>query len=220
MIDFPSSPAIGQVFSAGGKSWVFNGTAWDLRISNVSPGIALSGQKGTYAALPTTGLSDGDAYFVSADGQIYVYDSGAFPAQGSGIQVTRPTTGFFHAYSVTNQVFPATNATDKLVLDTVVENSIGTWNPATNTLTVAAAGLYSITFTRQVPSAATFAEPRVYINGTAPTVPIPAGSQYYAGTFSNVRLNAGDTIDVRAYHPAAATIMVPSNGGLRIIGPL
>ena len=28
-IDFPSGPTLGQVFTSGGRSWVWNGSAWD-----------------------------------------------------------------------------------------------------------------------------------------------------------------------------------------------
>lgn len=64
-------------------------------ISQISGGggIALSGTVATYAGLPTgLGPSDaGKAWYVDADGLIYVWSGTAFPASGSGISVTGPT---------------------------------------------------------------------------------------------------------------------------------
>jgi|GEM_PF-3316490 len=50
-------------------------------------GIVLSGRVATYSALPSTGLSAGNAYLVDADGLIYVWSGTAFPASGSGMYV-------------------------------------------------------------------------------------------------------------------------------------
>lgn len=33
MIDFPSSPVNGQAYTAGGRSWVWNGTGWERQVN-------------------------------------------------------------------------------------------------------------------------------------------------------------------------------------------
>jgi len=50
-------------------------------------GIVLSGRVATYSALPSTGLSAGNAYLVDADGLIYVWNGSAFPASGLGLRI-------------------------------------------------------------------------------------------------------------------------------------
>ena len=35
-LNFPSSPASGNVYSFGGKTWVYNGTAWDIQTSQLT----------------------------------------------------------------------------------------------------------------------------------------------------------------------------------------
>lgn len=58
-------------------------------VSSTLGSIALSGRVATYSALPS-GLGTGDAgkaYYVEADGLIYIWDGSAFPASGSGTRV-------------------------------------------------------------------------------------------------------------------------------------
>lgn len=55
-------------------------------VSSTLGSIALSGRVATYSALPS-GLGTGDAgkaYYVEADGLIYIWDGTAFPADGGG----------------------------------------------------------------------------------------------------------------------------------------
>ena len=37
-IDFPNSPTTNQIFTSGGKTWVYDGTVWTLRSSLAGPG--------------------------------------------------------------------------------------------------------------------------------------------------------------------------------------
>jgi len=41
-IDFPNSPAVNDVYSAAGKSWVYDGTSWNLRSIAAGPGSITS----------------------------------------------------------------------------------------------------------------------------------------------------------------------------------
>lgn len=56
-------------------------------------GVSIAGTAATYSALPTgLGPTDsGKGYFVTADGDLYVWDGSAFPANGSGIAFQGPT---------------------------------------------------------------------------------------------------------------------------------
>ena len=56
-------------------------------------GIAIAGNRATYAALPSN-LTSGDAgkgYLVDADGLLYIWSGTAFPANGSGVAFRGPT---------------------------------------------------------------------------------------------------------------------------------
>ena len=41
-IDFPNSPTTNQVYSAAGKTWVYDGTTWNLRTGAVGAGSITS----------------------------------------------------------------------------------------------------------------------------------------------------------------------------------
>lgn len=79
-----AAPSDGDVltFDAASSKWIPGAPA-----GGGGNGIALSGRKLTYADLPTTGVADGEAYLVASDGLIYVRDSGAWPAEGEGLNV-------------------------------------------------------------------------------------------------------------------------------------
>ena len=47
-IDFPNSPSASDTFSAAGKTWVYDGTTWNLRVGNAGAG-----------SITTTELADG-----------------------------------------------------------------------------------------------------------------------------------------------------------------
>lgn len=62
-------------------------------ISSNLAAIALSGRVANYAALPSVGLSAGAAYYVEADGLIYIWDGSAWPASGAGVKVSAASSG-------------------------------------------------------------------------------------------------------------------------------
>jgi hypothetical protein len=41
-IDFPNSPSTNDIYSAAGKSWVYDGTSWNLRSITAGPGSITS----------------------------------------------------------------------------------------------------------------------------------------------------------------------------------
>jgi len=47
-IDFPNSPLTNDLFTSGGKTWFYNGTAWSLMgVSTVPPGNSYNLDGGT-----------------------------------------------------------------------------------------------------------------------------------------------------------------------------
>lgn len=56
-------------------------------ISSTVGAIALKSRVATYAALPASGNTSGDAYLVDADGLVYVWNGLAWPANGAGLRV-------------------------------------------------------------------------------------------------------------------------------------
>ena len=127
-IDFPDAPTVGDVFTSGSQSWQWDGVAWQLIISTVvgptGPTGAASdvtgptgalGPKGNFTVVantPPPEPENGDAWFNSANGRIFIYyddetsaawvesassnvgppgATGPTGAQGSDSQVPGPT---------------------------------------------------------------------------------------------------------------------------------
>lgn len=92
----------------------------------------IRGTVATYSALPSSGLADGDAYVVVADGRLYIYDSvNGFPANGSGVPFVGPTgaTGATGAVGATGPTGPTGAAGAKG--DTGVTGPTGPAGPST-----------------------------------------------------------------------------------------
>lgn len=64
-------------------------------ISSNLAAISLSGRVANYAALPggLGGGDAGDAYYVEADGLVYIWDGTAWPASGTGVRVSSAASG-------------------------------------------------------------------------------------------------------------------------------
>lgn len=76
-------------------------------ISAIVSGINLKGTVTTYAGLPSSGNTNGDAYYCYADSLVYVYQSG-FPASGNGISIGldhNPKFGSYWAKDVSNWIY-------------------------------------------------------------------------------------------------------------------
>jgi hypothetical protein len=110
-------------------------------IGPVGPGIVIKGTVATYAALPPgLGTSNaGDAYIVTADNKIYIWDGSAYPANGNGMAAVvgpagpvgpQGTQGNPGAQGIPGAVGPAGPAGPIGPAGSGIINAPGTW-PAT-----------------------------------------------------------------------------------------
>jgi len=106
-INFPDTPQVDDEFTAGSRTWKWDGTAWRIvsvsvgptgptgQVGNLGPqgptgpqgdtgpqgpqgtSINFVGAVSDVASLPSTGNSINDAYIVDADGDLYVWDGQA-----------------------------------------------------------------------------------------------------------------------------------------------
>ncbi len=65
-LDFPSSPTLNQIYSANGKAWIWNGVVW-----NAYSGVG--GNSITTSATAPLNPSNGDLWFNTENGLVYVY---------------------------------------------------------------------------------------------------------------------------------------------------
>jgi hypothetical protein len=109
-IDFPASPTLNQQFSAGGSTWVWDGTAWNI-VPVMIDAIA--------SDTPPTNPADGQLWWRASTGQLYVYyNDGTSKAwvQAAG---AASSPGLWEPISV--QEFPAMAAVTALNLDPFVD---------------------------------------------------------------------------------------------------
>lgn len=97
-ITFPSSPTQNQQVTTGGRTWSWNGEAWELVGSGIAgptgaigpagAGVSLNGSVTGIANLPASNNTPGDAYIVTANGNLYVWSGSAWNSAG---QIVGPT---------------------------------------------------------------------------------------------------------------------------------
>ena len=78
-IDFPNSPTSGDLYTAGGKTWQWNGTFWSAY--GTSPVYRVSDT-------PPIGPSTGDTWYESDTGRLYIYTDSYWVEIGSAGRVT------------------------------------------------------------------------------------------------------------------------------------
>lgn len=73
-------------------------------VSSTLGAIQLKGRVATYAALPSSGNTSGDAWLVDADKLIYVWDGSAWPTTGAGVHIASVATRKWWRIYVTDTV--------------------------------------------------------------------------------------------------------------------
>jgi microcystin-dependent protein len=95
-IDFPDSPEIDDIFSAGSRSWKWTGIAWQTVTTEIGATGPLgpTGPDGSFLVSQTkpSNPSNGDVWYDSVTGQMFVYyDNFWVEANNSVIGATGPT---------------------------------------------------------------------------------------------------------------------------------
>jgi hypothetical protein len=81
-IDFPTSPSVDETYTAGNRVWKWNGTTWDaLRTTTpyATGATGATGDDGQFSVAATTAPTspeEGDAWFDSASGDVFIYYDG------------------------------------------------------------------------------------------------------------------------------------------------
>jgi hypothetical protein len=134
-LTFPQSPTLYQQATTGGRTYQWNGEAWEI-VGNgvagptgptgatgaVGQGVSLNGAVATFAALPTGAIA-GDAYVVTANGNLYVWTGSSWNSVG---QIVGPTGA---ASTVTGPTGPVSNVTGPTG---AASNVTGPTGPASN----------------------------------------------------------------------------------------
>jgi hypothetical protein len=81
-IDFPTSPTTGQVYTYLGKSWVYNGTAWDApkALSEIGAVQTFANAAARTSAIPTP--TEGIVTWLNDSNSLQVYDGAVWTAAG------------------------------------------------------------------------------------------------------------------------------------------
>lgn len=83
-IDFPNSPSVNDTHTVGNRVWKWNGVTWDALRTTIpyATGVTgATGQDGQFSIAATTAPSspeEGDAWYDSASGDIFIYYDGVW----------------------------------------------------------------------------------------------------------------------------------------------
>ncbi len=78
-IDFPNSPSVGQSFTSGDRTWIYNGVSWNARSTS-----GLTSQVIVSETQPTTTVG-GTQWFNTINGKTYIYYDGYWIEESSGL---------------------------------------------------------------------------------------------------------------------------------------
>ena len=98
-IDFPNSPTVGQTFTSGVRTWIWNGSVWNVQNYGPQGPQGTQGAQGvtgrfTQASVPPTSPVAGDVWFNIETGETFVYYDSFWTAWAQGAQGVQGVQGF------------------------------------------------------------------------------------------------------------------------------
>jgi hypothetical protein len=139
---FPTSPTVGQVFTSGGRSWVWNGSAWDSpardnpTIQGLVQVFANASARATAIPSPTEGMT---TYLEDLD-VLSIYETGAWRTslsprggilqvvQGQRTGLVQTTSASFVDTLLTATITPKSSSSKILVIVSQPYNLVSTAN--------------------------------------------------------------------------------------------
>ena len=191
-------------------------------VSSTLGSIALSGRVATYSALPS-GLGSGDAgkaYYVEADGLVYIWSGTAFPASGNGIRVDR-SPSYMKVGRATSIMVAASGAPGYVAvpMDSVVSDDDGLWSTTLGGAVIQRSGIYQFRFERSL-TAASARDAAILVNGS----PVLAGDNMSASRTSvdgMYALNVGDLVQPGLNNNGSSVTFIASSvSGFSLAGPM
>jgi hypothetical protein len=136
-IDFPTSPSVDETHTVGNRVWKWNGTTWDaLRttIPYATGATGATGEDGQFSVAATTAPStpeEGDAWFDSASGDVFIYYDGVWVEASNANDGPTGPTGLTGVTGATGAV----GATGVTGADSTVTGPTGPTGPTGSTVT-------------------------------------------------------------------------------------